>query len=158
METLETRQQEELKLIKDQAKMDKEALDKQMQMMREADMKTQDRLQKQLDAIVEKERQTNKALQEISQLHEKSRHDAEIMQIKAETIRIKTQLQEENLKRMIEKQEEDRARERSDIRKVQTQLQEQLNANLAREKKKDEYLMKLEDRGFLDRLFNVKPE
>ena len=58
----------------------------------------------------------------------------------------------------MQKQEEDRARERSDNSKAQTKLQEQLNASLAREKKTDEYSKKLEDRGPIGRLFNIKPK
>ncbi len=62
---LEKRQQDELKLIKEQAKADKEALNKQMQMMREADMKAQARLEKQLNSADEREKEANKALQDI---------------------------------------------------------------------------------------------
>ena len=102
MEMLENRQQDELQLIKEQAKVDKEALDKQMQIMREADMKAQAQHKKQLEIVVEKEKQANKALQEIKQLFERSRNDAKaereaanvkFMQMQAEGTKAQTQLQ-----------------------------------------------------------------
>lgn len=73
---LDRRQKEELDVIKEQAKADKEAWNQQMQMMKEADMKTQTQLQKQLEAADERAKQANKAILYAKQELEKSRKEA----------------------------------------------------------------------------------
>ena len=74
---LEKRQEEELKLINEQAKTSKEDLEKQMQLMKEADMKARGKLQKQLDAATEKKKQAHKNYEDLKQLFEKSKDDAQ---------------------------------------------------------------------------------
>ena len=76
MDMLDRRQKEELDVIKEQAKADKEAWNQQMQMMKEADMKTQSQLQKQLEAADERAKQANKAILVVKQELEKSRKEA----------------------------------------------------------------------------------
>lgn len=147
MEMLEKRQEEELKLIKEQAKASKEALEKQMQLMKEADMKAQGQLKKQLDFAVEKEKQAYKALQDMKQLFEKSKNDAQadreaanltFEQMKEDSIRAQTELQSqlsaialretqtnERLNDMMRIWEEDRMEAtamREDIRSLTEQL------------------------------------
>lgn len=63
VEMLEKRQQNELKLIKEQSKADIDALQKQMQIVNEAGMKVQEQLQTQLDDAVGREKEANEAIQ-----------------------------------------------------------------------------------------------
>ncbi len=104
MDVLEKRQQDEMILIKDQAKTDKEALNNQMQLMREADMKAQTQLKNQLEIVVNKEKQANKALQDMRQLLQQSTNDAKadrdaanvkFKQMKEESIKDQKQLQDQ---------------------------------------------------------------
>ena len=73
---LDRRQKEELEVIREQAKADKEAWNQQMQMMKEADMKTLTQLQKQLEAADERAKQANKAVLDVKRDLEKSRKEA----------------------------------------------------------------------------------
>jgi len=77
MDMLEKRQEEELKLINEQAKKNIEDLEKQMKLMKEADMKAQGKLEKQLAPAREKEKEAYKNLQDLKQLFEKSKDDAQ---------------------------------------------------------------------------------
>ena len=72
---LDRRQNEELEVIREQAKADKEAWDQQMQIMKEADMKTLTQLQKQLEAADERAKQANKVVLDVKQELEKSRKE-----------------------------------------------------------------------------------
>lgn len=144
---LEKRQEDELTLIKEQAKTDKEALNKQMQLMKEAGMKAQAQLKNQLEIIVEKEKQVSKALQDMKQLFEKSKNDAradreaanaKFNQMKEDSNKVQTQLKEklsaialreaqtnERLDNMMRIWEEDR-REAAAMREEIKSLNEQL--------------------------------
>ena len=84
MDMLDRRQKEELDVINEQAKADKEAWNQQMQMMKEADMKTQTQLQKQLEAADERAKQAIKALLDMKQELEKSRKEAQDDRVSAD--------------------------------------------------------------------------
>ena len=119
MDMLEKRQEEELKLIKEQAKSSKEALEKQMQLMKEADMKAQGQLQKQLDAARENEKLAYKNLQDMKQLFEKSKNDAKADRAAADL----------TIKQM-----------REDYAKAQAGLETQLSEIASRESQTNEHL------------------
>lgn len=76
MEMIKKRQQDEINLIKEQAKVDREALVQQMQIMKEADMEAQARLEKELENVSAKEIQATKALEDTKELFEKAKIDA----------------------------------------------------------------------------------
>jgi len=87
MEMLEKRQEEELRLIKDQAKWSTEALEKQIQLMKEADLKAQGQLQEQLDAARANEKLAYKNMQDMKKLFEKSKSDAKDANLKLEQMK-----------------------------------------------------------------------
>lgn len=63
MTMLERRQRKELEALKERAKADKEALNRQIEMTREAGIQRQWQYQQQVDDAIERERCTNRALQ-----------------------------------------------------------------------------------------------
>ena len=63
MEMLEKRQQSELKLIKEQSRQDIDALQKQIEIVNDSGMKVQKDLETQMEGAIERERETDKALQ-----------------------------------------------------------------------------------------------
>lgn len=77
MDVLVERQKVELERINEQAKKNKEDLEKQMKLMKDADMKAQEKLQKQLDAARENEKQAHKTMQDLKHLLEQSKYDAQ---------------------------------------------------------------------------------
>lgn len=112
MDVLVERQKVELERINAQAKKNKEDLENQMKLMKDADMKAQRQLQKQLDAARENEKQAHKTLQDMKHLLEKSKNDAQ-------ADRAAANLQIEQMKK--------------DNRKVLTELESKLSAAALRE-------------------------
>lgn len=76
MEMMKKRQQDEINLMKEQAKVDKEALVQKMQIMEEAGMEAKARLEKELENVSAKEIQATKALEDTKELFEKAKIDA----------------------------------------------------------------------------------
>lgn len=119
MDVLVERQKVELERINEQAKKNKEDLENQMNLMKDADMKAQERLQKQLDAARENEKQAHKTLQDLKHLLEQSKYDAQAEREAAN-------LQIEQIKK--------------DSKRVQTDLESKLNAFALRETKTNKRL------------------
>ena len=112
MTIVENKQKKEIEAMRQQAKTEKERLQKNMIIMKEAGMKRQSQFQRTLEAAADRERQANEAF---------------------EFLRRELDMEKENTK--AQKLEVDRQKQRleRDARETQAQLQNQLSAYANRE-------------------------
>lgn len=145
---LQKKQEQEIETIREQAKAEKRALNRNMEVMKEANMKIQSQFQAQVDAVAERERQANQALRDLRQqcdnerwkaveqnqhfqeemqtLVEKSRHDQ--AQIKQQfNTRAVTVRQNNDTIRNLQQQLANNRQELSSMRRQRESLQAQLN-------------------------------
>lgn len=122
MRMLDRRQREDLEYMREQAKAEKLALNRSMEIMREAGIKRQSQFQRQLNAAAERERQTNQALQDWKQAYHRETQ-------KAWDQKILYDMELESLKEQS--------------RNTQRQIQSQLNTYVARERQQNDALRNL---------------
>ena len=119
---VENKQKKEVEAMRQQAKTEREMLEKNLNMMREAGMKRQSQFQSKLDAAADRERQANEALKDMRRALNKEKENTKAQ------------------KQAVDRQNQRLERE---AREMQAQLQNQLSAYAERERRNNDTLQNL---------------